>query len=89
MLFPGSSTCIKCNHSTGVYAVNSFAKLELTLLARVWVMLSRQDSFCWLKRFPWMGLSFDSLINAKDSTVKNEENLSVCSLYLEAVRYLS
>jgi len=28
-----------------IYAVNSFAKLELTLLARVWVMLSHQDSF--------------------------------------------
>ena len=28
-----------------IYAVDSFAKLELTLLARVWVMLSRQDSF--------------------------------------------
>ena len=28
-----------------IYAVNSFAKLELTLLARIWVMLNRQDSF--------------------------------------------
>lgn len=87
MLFHGSSACIKCNHSTGfrkipmIYAVNSFAKLELTLLARVWVMLNRQDSFRWLKTFS-IGLSLESLINAKDSTVKNEENLSVCSLYL-------